>query len=176
MKKLILLLLCLATALPVLAEGELKQASLKKGETVAWVAVEGSETDKVAIGPEDDVEFLCPDGDWHKAEIEILEEPVMAMVQKGQTLGFLYVWDLQGNELNIGLVALEELDSNFAAFFSKYGIYILIMLVLMMAMLVLYFKFRKEDTAYSRGQKYKKQEARKAARKKNESRQNKRIL
>ena len=165
MKKFLILFLCLIAVLPVLAEGELKQASLKKGEIIAWVAVEGSETDKVAIGPEDDVEFLCPDGDWHKAEIEILEEPVMAMVQKGQTLGFLYVWDLQGNELNIGLVALEEVDANFAAFFSKFGIYIMILLVVLMVLLLLYFKFRKEDTAYTRGQKYKKQEARKAARK-----------
>ncbi len=161
----LLLTVCLLAAWPALAGEELKPASLKKGEIVTWVAVEGSETDKVAIGPEDDVEFLCPDGDWHKAEIEILEEPVLAMVQKGQTLGFLYVWDLQGNELNIGLVALEEIDSNFAAFFSKFGIYILSLLVIMMVMLLLYFKFRKEDTAYTRGQKYKKQEARKAARK-----------
>ena len=165
MKKFLILFLCLIAVLPVLAEGEMKQTSLKKGEIIAWVAVEGSETDKVAIGPEDDVEFLCPDGDWHKAEIEILEEPVMAMVQKGQTLGFLYVWDLQGNELNIGLVALEEVDANFAAFFSKFGIYIMILLVVLMVLLLLYFKFRKEDTAYTRGQKYKKQEARKAARK-----------
>ena len=119
----------------------------------------------MAIGPEDDWELLCPDGDWHKAEIEILEEPVMAMVQRGQTLGFLYAWDLQGNEVSVGLVALEEIDSNFAAFFSKFGIYILSLLVILMVMLLLYFKFRKEDTAYTRGQKYKKQEARKAARK-----------
>ena len=165
MKKLMLLLLCLLMSLPVLAEGEWKPVTLKKGETVAWVSVEGSETDKVAIGPEEDWELLCPDGDWHKAEIEILHEPVMAMIQKGETLGFLYARDLKGEEVAVGLVSLEEVDSNFAALFSKFGIYIMILLLILMVMLVLYFKFRKEETAYSRGQKYKKQEARKAARK-----------
>ena len=166
MKRLLIFILAAAISLiPALAGEELKPVTLKKGEVVAYVEVEGGSEDRVPIGPEEDWELLCPDGDWHKAEIEILHDSVIAMVQKGETLGFLYARDANGSEVAVGLVALEEIGSSFAAFFSKFGIYIMSFLIVLMVILILYLKFRREETAYSRGQRYKKQEAKERARK-----------
>ena len=166
MKRLPILILAAALCcFSAFAGEELKPVTLKKGEIVAYVEVEGGSEDRVPVGPEEDWELLCPDGDWHKAEIEILQDSVVAMVQKGETLGFLYAWDRDGNEVTVGLVALKDIESSFSAFFSKFGIYIMSLLIVLMVVLFLYLKYHKEDTAWTRGQRYKKQEARQQAKK-----------
>jgi len=118
--------------------------------------VEGGGKDSVPIGPEEDWQLLCPGGDWHNAEVEILEEPVLAMVQKGQTLGFLYAWDSEGKEVAVSLVALEEVNSNLAAFFSKYGLILMIVLIALAVIVYLYIRKHQKDTIMDQSRRLKK--------------------